>query len=123
MTDGVPARALQGRRILVVEDDYVLAEDLRRELEALGAEVQGPVPSTDDALHVLKTGLQPDAVLLDLNLGGEIAFPVAEALQERGILFAFTTGYEAWTIPGAYAHIPRFDKPVELQRLVRWLLG
>ncbi len=123
MRDPVPARALQGRRLLVVEDDYVLAEDLKRELEALGAEVQGPVPSTEDALHVLKAGLVPDAVLLDLNLGGQIAFSAAEALQERGILFAFTTGYDAWTIPGAYAHIARFDKPVELSRVVRWLLG
>ncbi len=123
MSDALPARALQGRRILVVEDDYVLAEDLRRELEALGAEVQGPVPSTEGALDVLRSGPVADAVLLDLNLGGEIAFPVAEALQERGILFAFTTGYDAWTIPGAYAHVARFDKPVELSRVVRWLLG
>ncbi len=123
MRDPVPARALQGRRLLVVEDDYVLAEDLKRELEAMGAEVLGPVPSVEDALRKLKAAPPPDAALLDLNLGGEMAFSVAEALQERGILFAFTTGYEAWTIPGAYAHIPRFDKPVELQRLVRWLLG
>ena len=123
MPSGVPARALQGRRLLVVEDDYVLAEDLKRELEVMGAEVLGPVPSVEGALRLLSAELRPDVVLLDLNLGGEMAFSVADALQARGILFAFTTGYEAWTIPGAYAHIPRFDKPVEMHRLVRWLLG
>ena len=123
MPDAVPARALQGRRLLVVEDDYVLAEDLKRGLEAMGAEVLGRVPSVEDALRKLKADPPPDAALLDLDLGGEMALSVADALQERGILFAFTTGYEAWTIPGAYAHIPRFDRPVELPRLVRWLLG
>ena len=123
MHSAVPARALQGRRLLVVEDDYVLAEDLKRELELMGAEVLGPAPSVEGALRLLSVEPRPDVVLLDLNLGGEMAFPVADALQERGILFAFTTGYEAWTILGAYAHILRFDKPVEMQRLVRWLLG
>ena len=123
MPDAVPARALQGRRFLVVEDDYVLAEDLKRELEIIGTEVLGPVPSVESALRLLNADRRPDVVLLDLNLGGEMAFSVADALQERGILFAFITGYEAWTIPGAYAHIPRFDKPVEMQRVVRWLLG
>ena len=51
MTDGVPARALQGRRILVVEDDYVLAQELKADLERQGAEVLGPVPDLESARH------------------------------------------------------------------------
>ena len=123
MPDTMPAVALQGRRILVVEDDYILAEGLRAELEAHGAEVLGPVPSIEDAEDLLATGPAPDAALLDLNLGGEMAIPLADAFQDRGILFAFTTGYEAWSVPEGYAHVPRFEKPVDPSRLVRWLLG
>ncbi|WP_176559473.1 hypothetical protein [Rubellimicrobium roseum] len=48
---------------------------------------------------------------------------MAELLLGRGVLFAFITGYEAWTLPGAYAHVPRFEKPVDLQRVIRWLIG
>ena len=123
MTDGVPARALQGRRILVVEDDYVLAQELKADLERQGAEVLGPVPDLESARHVLVASPAPDAALLDINLGGEMVYPLADALRGLGILVAFITGYEARSILGAYAHIPRFEKPLDPSRLVRWLMA
>ncbi len=123
MTDGVPARALQGRRILVVEDDYMLAQELKADLEAQGAEVLGPVPDLESARHVLVASPAPDAALLDINLGGEMVYPLADALRGLGIVVAFITGYEARSIPGAYAHIPRFEKPLDPSRLVRWLMA
>ncbi len=113
----------KGRRVLVVEDDYFLAADLGAALEAQGAQVLGPVPSMADVLHFLTAEPALDAALLDINLGGEMVFPVADLLQGRGVPFAFVTGYEAWTLPNTYAHIPRFEKPVNLHQVVRWLLG
>ena len=123
MPNTLPARALQGRRILVVEDDYILAQEPKADLEAQGAEVLGPVPDLESARDVVVAGPAPDAALLDINLGGEMVYPLADALRGLGILMAFITGYEARSIPGAYAHIPRFEKPLDPSRLVRWLLG
>lgn len=101
----------------------MLAEDLREELEGRGAEVLGPIPDVEGALDLLARGPAPDAALLDINLGGDLVFPVAEALADRGIPFAFATGYDGWTIPGAYAHVRHFDKPVEMRQVLLWLLG
>lgn len=123
MPDQAPVPGLQNRRILIVEDDYILAEDLKRELDVMGAEVLGPVPSVEDALQALKADPAPDAVLLDLNLGGEMAFPVADKLQERGIVCAFITGYGDWSIPSAYAHIPRFEKPLDPRQIAKTMFG
>jgi DNA-binding response OmpR family regulator len=123
MPDVLPARALQGRRLLVVEDDYVLAQELKADLEAQGAEVLGPVPDLASARDLLTASPAPDAALLDINLGGEMVYPLADALRGLGILVAFITGYEASAVPGAYAHVPRFEKPVDPSRVVRWLLG
>ncbi|HVG46938.1 MAG TPA: response regulator [Rubellimicrobium sp.] len=123
MPNSPPIRALQGRRILVVEDNYVLAQELQADLEAQGAEVLGPVPDLESARDLLTARPAPDAALLDINLGGTMVYPLADALQGSGIVVAFVTGYEASAVPGAYAHVPRFEKPVEVQRVVRWLLG
>ena len=112
---------LRDRRILVVEDEYMVAEDLRIELEEMGAEVLGPVPSVAGALALLARGARPDAAILDVNLGGEMVFPLAEALRERGVPFMFATGYDAWSLPAAYAEVPRCEKPFEVWHCLRML--
>jgi CheY-like chemotaxis protein len=114
---------LRPRRILVVEDDCLQAENLREELEALGAEVVGPVPSVADALALLAAGTPVDAAILDVNLGGETVFPVVEALQARTIPVVFATGYDAGTLPSAYAHVPCCEKPFEASDCVWALFG
>ena len=123
MPDTLPVRALQGRRILVVEDHYIVAQELKADLETQGAEVLGPVPDLESARRILVASPAPDAALLDINLGGETVYPLADALRGLGILVAFVTGHEARSVPAGYAHIPRFEKPVDPSRLVRWLLG
>lgn len=60
--------SVRGSRVLVVEDEYMMAEDLREELEQHGAEVLGPVPSVPEALDLLRTGAAPDLAILDINL-------------------------------------------------------
>ena len=123
MPDALLASALQGRRILVVEDEYMMAEDLQYELGRVGAVVIGPVPSVADALRLLATEEAIDGAILDVNLRGEKAYPVADVLRERGIPFVLATGYEQWALPEAYKDIPRCDKPVDLRLLTRTLFG
>lgn len=105
---------LADRTVLVVEDEYMLAFDLARFLHRRGARVMGPVPTVAEALALLAQGPAPDFALLDVNLRGEMVFPVADRLRLGGIPFAFVTGYDADTLPGAYAEVPRMEKPVDL---------
>jgi CheY-like chemotaxis protein len=104
-------RLLAGKRVLVVEDHIIIAMDIAHELAAQEAKVVGPVGTLDGALKAIKdTDL--DGVILDLNLGGNAAFPVADALADRHIPFVFATGYlVAGYIPARHANVPRFEKP------------
>ncbi len=107
--------SLRGRRVLIVEDDYLIAEDLREQLLSCGAVVLGPVACVADALALLEDGAVPDMAILDIGLGGGKVYPVADALRRRGIPFVFATGYDSWSIPDAYADVPRSEKPVALR--------
>lgn len=118
MTDSF---ALQGRRMLVVEDDYLLADDLRQGLERLGANVVGPAARVSDALGLIEDGGTLHGAILDVNLGGEKVFAIADALRARGIRFVFSTGYEDWALPAAYKDVPRFEKPIDMPRLAQAL--
>src|SRR6516165_7818743 len=101
---------LAHKRVLVVEDDYLVAMDIVRALERAGAEVIGPAPAIEAALDVLEQTV-PDGAILDINLGGEMAFPVADALLARGVPFVFATGYDAQVIPQRFTHVKRCEKP------------
>ena len=120
MTD---VHALAGRRLLLVEDEYFIADDLVRELLAGGAEVVGPAGSVDGALDLLDEAGRLDGAVLDLNLQGEMAFPVADALRERGVPFVFTTGYDQAATPARYALVTRCEKPVDAARIAAALFG
>jgi CheY-like chemotaxis protein len=112
---------VQGSRILVVEDELLLVDEMRDELEGEGAQVVGPANSVREALDLLSPEAAPDAAILDVSLQGEMVYPVADALLARGIPFVFVTGYEARVIPLAYTCIPRIDKPVRMQSLLQVL--
>ncbi|MCK1282598.1 response regulator [Bradyrhizobium sp. 44] len=111
------SQSLLGRRLLVVEDEYMIAADLARALEDRGAEVIGPAGSVEDALNLVAAEQRIDGAVLDINLRGERSYPVADALRTRGVRFVFTTGYDAWAIPDAYAAVPRVEKPVNIKAL------
>lgn len=110
-----------GRRLLVVEDDYVIASDLASWLEDQGAEVLGPVPSVADAIALLEANSVPDAAVLDINLGDEQVFPVADVLQAANVPFVFLSGYDVKLIPAHYGDVPRCTKPLDRSRLLRAL--
>ena len=106
--------ALQGRRILIAEDEYTLAEDMRVELADAGATVIGPAPSVAQALDLVNGEPQVHGAILDVNLRGETVFPVADWLAERRVPFIFTTGYDAAALPPRYSAVLRCEKPVKV---------
>lgn len=108
----MPDPSLAGRRILVVEDEYFLAVDLERELTEAGAVVIGPAASVEYALELIENEPRLDAAVLDINLGGEMSYPVADALTTRFVPFLFATGYNAQDIPARYASVTRCEKPI-----------
>jgi two-component SAPR family response regulator len=114
---------LKGRRLLVVEDDYFIVEDLLRELEQAGTEVIGPVPNLGQAMKLLGSTKHLDGAILDINLQGEMAFPLADALMSRDIPFVFLTGYEPAMIPPRFSAVKHCEKPVHLKTLAGALFG
>jgi CheY-like chemotaxis protein len=102
---------LHGRRLLVVEDDYLIADELRDELTGAGAEVIGPVPTVARALQIMGSHATLDGAILDINLGGEKVFPLVDVLRQRGIPCVFMTGYDRQAIPAVYANVPLCKKP------------
>lgn len=115
--------SLQGCRILVVEDEYLIADAMQLGLEDEGAVVLGPAPSVRKALRLLEGAPDLDGAVLDMNLGDERVFPVADALQARGIPFLFTTGYDAAAVPLAWRHVQRLEKPIQMAAVTRALLA
>lgn len=115
--------ALEGRRILVVEDEMLIALELKTVLERLGCVVLGPVPTVTRATAALGQD-RPDAALLDLNLRGEPATPVAAALRAAKVPFVIVSGYSNGRsrepeLQGA----PRMEKPVNHSDLEEALIG
>lgn len=108
---------LVGSRILVLEDDFYLAGDARAWLENAGAKVLGPTGSIAKALDLVRHE-HIDGALVDINLGSGPTFEVSRALEERGVPFAFVTGYDDDIIPADLNSAPRLQKPVKEQNLV-----
>lgn len=96
--------------MLIVEDDVLLAMAIGLCVEDAGYEVAGLVRTVDAALDTLSHGTV-DAALLDINLEGELVFPVANALAERGVPFVFVTAHPPLEIPERHRHRPIVAKP------------
>lgn len=118
-----PGADLTGRKILLVEDEYFIAQDMTRVLQEKGAEIAGPVPSVEDALNLIERTDRLDGAVLDINLRGHMAFPVADALIGRGVPFVFSTGYDDRQIPSRYGHVPRCEKPVDPLKIAQALFA
>ena len=122
--DKMLGHAAQGRsRVLVVEDEYFIADDLAKALERHGAEVLGPMPRVRDALACVEGPHPPDLAVLDINLGSETAYIVAAALRRRGTPFVFVTGYDCSSMPAEFHDVTCLEKPVEPDVVARSLLA
>ena len=113
---------LEGRRILIVEDEYLIAHDVAERLTLCGAEVVGPAADIDDALAAIRENVV-DAAVLDLNLAGRTDFRVADELLRRNLPFVFATGYDASIIPARLQHVERFEKPYDTAALAEFISG
>jgi DNA-binding response OmpR family regulator len=113
---------LTGHRILLVEDEYLIARSLGVLLGIWGATVLGPASTIERALGLLAKTDGIDFALVDINLRGVAAFPVADALLARGVPFAFTTGYGTSMIPEHYRDVAALQKPFDAAALAKALL-
>lgn len=115
--------ALAGKAILVVEDEYVIAADLRQGLEAIGATVVGPVANLPAAIELIESGTHINATILDINLQGKMVFAAADLMCERLVLFLFLTANDQSAIPARFQSIVRCEKPLLVPRVFRALAG
>jgi len=97
-------------RILLVEDEMLVAMLLEDMLAEAGHTIIGPLARVDQAVEAAQQQA-PDIAILDVNVGGEEVYPVAEVLAARGIPFAFATGYGAQGLDERWQHRPTLQKP------------
>jgi DNA-binding response OmpR family regulator len=109
-------------KILVVEDEYWLAEDIRRALAEAGCAVVGPFATVAEAMASLDNTPVGGAIL-DINLRGQEVFPLASELRRRQIPYAFTTGYGEESLPAEHRDVPRWQKPFEPDEMVSSFLA
>jgi two-component sensor histidine kinase/response regulator RpfG family c-di-GMP phosphodiesterase len=114
--EGVAPEVIHGKRIMIVEDEALVAMILEDQLVDLGYSIAATCASVPDALKALGTD-KPDAAILDVNLGGQLVYPVADQLMDRGIPFVFVTGYGRESVDQRYAAIQVLEKPVDQQAL------
>ena len=105
-----------GRRVLLVEDEMIVAWLLEDMLADLGCAVIGPAASVDQALAMIDAEAF-DAAVLDVNLDGQMSYPVADALTARGMPFVFSTGYDKDTLRDGYRTFPVLQKPFHRSEL------
>ena len=113
---------LDGRRILIVEDRYLIASELADKVRRLGARVLGPSPSVANATEILAEDTV-EAALLDIDLEGELVYPLAELLDARGVPFVFVTGFDDETLPPPWRGRPSLTKPININELRRELIA
>jgi two-component SAPR family response regulator len=114
--------SLKGTRVLIVEDNYVVANALRYLIDGYDGSVTAIVPSVERALEALAAD-PVDIAVLDINLHGASVVPLAEHLRAQGVPFVFLTGYgDAALLPEHLRAQPRLDKPVQAERLVAVIL-
>lgn len=115
---GTDGQSLAGLKVLLVEDEYFLADDVQRLLQAEGAIMIGPAATSDAALDLL-IDQAVDLVVLDINLRGVDVYSLADELVTRGTPFLFATGYDADHIPDRFRDIVYLQKPVDREALAR----
>ena len=114
---GIRAQSLRGQRILVVEDNALLAANIASNLATLGASVVGPVARLEPAVELAETA-EINIALLDVDLDGTLVWPAADQLARRGIPFVFATGFRASLVmPPRFKDSPLLKKPFTVREL------
>ncbi|WP_073973505.1 response regulator [Erythrobacter donghaensis] len=108
-------------KILIVEDEYFIAQEVAEALEGAGMTVLGPCSKVAAALDILAAAEVCEAAVLDASLRGVSSLPVCEALTARGIPFVVVTGFSAGQLPEPMAAAPVLAKPLDPEQLVKVL--
>ena len=103
------SQAFAGRRVLIVEDESLVAMLLETILEDMGCVPVGPAATVDEGLRMASEPV--DAALLDVNVAGRQVFPIAQALKDRGVPFVFSTGYGEGGLPDEWRGHSTLQKP------------
>jgi len=109
-------RPFSNRRVLLVEDEMLVAWLIEDMLAELGCAVIGPASSVNQAVAMIDAEAV-DAAVLDLNLNGQMSYPVADALAAHGVPFIISTGYDKDTLPDDYRACPVLQKPFQRSEL------
>lgn len=115
-------RPLEGRRVLVAEDNVILSMHVAEVLEAAGAEVVGPYPFPDEALGAVRHDV-PDAAVLDYELMNGTSKPIAQALSRRGVPYAYFTSHERGDLDDPNQTVPVLGKPNDAEALISAVTG
>lgn len=107
---------MTGASVLIVEDDWLIGEMIADRVERLGHAAIGPVATVSEALALLRAG-RPRLALLDVNLGLETSFPIADALAGEHVPFGFVTSCERDQLPARFADRPLLRKPFDVRHL------
>ena len=111
-------KGLVGTRVLVLEDEPLVSMMIEDMLADLACEVIGPFARLDLAIKAVShLDAAPDVALLDVNLGRQQSFPLAEILRDKGVPFVFTTGYDDSGIPSEWRDRPALRKPFMLHHM------
>jgi CheY-like chemotaxis protein len=114
------AISLSGQKILVVEDEMMVSMLIEDMLDDLGCSVVGPASRLDEAMALAETA-EIDCAVLDVNLGGQSIFPLADLLRSKGAPFAFATGYGDVGLREVDRGTPVLQKPFREGDLARVL--
>jgi CheY-like chemotaxis protein len=110
---------MQAKSILVVEDEYFLADDCVSLIREAGLGIVGPIASVEEALELVSSGGLFDGALVDVNLQGSSVFPLLDLLVEKELPVAVYTGYPE--LPEKYSRLPLFRKPDQARLAVKYL--
>ena len=108
-------------RVLVVEDEYFLADDIVQALTALGARIIGPYGDLQEAINVVDRDVAIDAAIMDINLHDHMVFPLARVLRNRKVPLVFTTGYDRSALEPEFQDVTLWGKPLDLKAMAREL--
>ena len=109
------ATTLEGRNILIVEDEYLIAVEVAHAFRSVGAQVLGPVGTIDGADTYIDSA---EAAVIDIGICGEMSFPLADRLATLGVPFVFHTGYDRDVIPTRFRQVEVFTKPADTAAIV-----
>jgi two-component sensor histidine kinase len=113
---GSGSRPLDGKRVLLVEDEALVGMMMQEALTDLGFQVIGPINTMAAAADAVRQG-NFHAAILDVNLNGEFVYPLADVIAARGVPFIFVTGYGAEGVETRFSKVPILQKPIDIERL------